>query len=55
MQIVNGCPAGTIRWINVEMKFRTTSRRYFNPISTLFQCQMPAGWVYLGLILFHSI
>ena len=36
-------PAGTIRWINVEMKFRTTSRRYFNYISTLFQCQMPAG------------
>ena len=36
-------PAGTIRWINVEMKFRTTSQRYFNYISTLFQCQMPAG------------
>ena len=27
------------------MKFRTTSRRYFNYISTLFQCQMPAGTV----------
>ena len=39
-------PAGTIRWINVEMKFRTTSRRYFNYISTLFQCQMPAGMVF---------
>ena len=37
-------PAGTIRWINVEMKFITTSRRYFNHISTLFQCQMPAGY-----------
>ena len=36
-------PAGTIRWVNVVMKFRTTSRRYFNFISTLFQCQMPAG------------
>ena len=35
--------AGTIRWINVEMKFRTTSRHYFNYISTLFQCQMRAG------------
>ena len=34
---------GTIRWINVEMKFRRTSRRFFNYISTLFQCQMPAG------------
>ena len=31
------------RWINVEMKFRTTPRRYFNYISTLFQCQMPSG------------
>ena len=29
-------PAGTIRWISVEMKFRTTSRRYFNYILTLF-------------------
>ena len=36
-------PAGTIRWINIETKFRTTSRRYFNYISTLFQCQMPTG------------
>ena len=36
-------PAGTIRWINVEMRFRTTSQRYFNYISTLFHCQMPAG------------
>ena len=32
-----------MRWINVEIKFRTTSRRYFNYISMLFQCQMPAG------------
>ena len=40
---MNGIPAGTIRWINVELKFKTTSRRYFNYISTLFQCQMPAG------------
>ena len=39
-------PAGTIRWIKVEMKFRTTSRRYFNYISTLFQCQMPAGYAF---------
>ena len=37
-------PARTIHWINVEMKFRTTSRRYFNYISTLFQWQMPAGY-----------
>ena len=41
-------PEGTIRWINVEMKFRTTSRRYFNFISTLFQCQMPAGLSFSG-------
>ena len=36
-------PAGTTRWINVEIEFRTTSRPYFNYISTLFQRQMPAG------------
>ena len=41
--IAGNHPSGTIRWINVEMKFRTTSRRYFNYISTLFQRQMPAG------------
>ena len=43
LYIASDIPVGTIRWINVEMKFRTTSRRYFNYISTLFQCQMPAG------------
>ena len=43
-------PAGTIRWINVEMKFRTTSRRYFNYISTLIQCQMPAGHISMNAL-----
>ena len=37
-------PAGTTRWINVEIELRTTSRPYFNYISTLFQHQMPAGF-----------
>ena len=37
-------PAGTIRWINVEIWFRTTSRPNFNYISTLFQRQMPTGY-----------
>ena len=37
-------PAGTTRWNNVEMYF-LTSRPNFNYISTLFQRQMPAGYV----------
>ena len=36
-------PAGTIRWINVEIEFRTTSQPNFDYISTLFQYQIPAG------------
>ena len=36
-------PAGTTRWINVEIQLRTTSRSDFNYISTLFQRQIPVG------------
>ena len=38
-------PAGTTRWINVEIVLRTMSQPYFNYISTLSQRQMPAGYL----------